>query len=68
MKVSQLRDEAEARDKLIDTFSRILLQKAGIEGEFDGSVDSSAPGSSGEEKTADLLDLRQLDLTTVKKN
>ncbi|KAL7462898.1 hypothetical protein ACHAXS_003272 [Conticribra weissflogii] len=66
-KVSQLRDEAEARDKLIDTFSRILLQKAGIEGEFDGSVDSSAPGSSGEEKIADLLDLKQLDLADVKK-
>mmetsp|Transcript_14643 Transcript_14643/g.26522 ORF Transcript_14643/g.26522 Transcript_14643/m.26522 type:complete len:524 (-) Transcript_14643:129-1700(-) len=37
-KVKELTAEAEARDKLIETFSKILLQKVGLDGGEDGGL------------------------------
>lgn len=55
--ISKLRKEAEARDKLIDTFSRMLLTKIGMEEEEEhGSIDGSS--TRGEEKL-DMSTLEQ---------
>lgn len=65
--VTELKVEAEARDKLIDTFSRILLQKVGVEGDAEGSMDSSARdsrGELGEEKMGENLDMMQAQMKT----
>lgn len=52
--VAKLKHEAESRDKLIDTFTRMLLHKIGVDGDENGSFDASC---LGEEK----FDLSQLE-------
>eukprot|EP00804_Cyclotella_cryptica_P003217 CCRYP_010467-RA/>CCRYP_010467-RA protein AED:0.33 eAED:0.33 QI:227/1/1/1/1/1/2/412/541 len=52
--VAKLKREAEARDKLIDTFTRMLLNKIGVDGDENGSIDENC---SGEEK----FDLSQVE-------
>jgi len=63
MKVNELDSEAEARDKLIETFSKILLQKVGIEEQReDGelSVESNGKGLEQEEKLGNGVMVGQL--------
>jgi len=69
-KVKELTAEAEARDRLIETFSKILLQKVGLEegegggagggghGENDGA---DRPGGVEEEKVGDGAMMGQVD-------
>jgi hypothetical protein len=44
--VSKLKNEAEARDKLIESFTKILLQKIGVEEEKTGEFDESTVGTN----------------------
>ena len=44
-KVKELTAEAEARDKLIETFTKILLQKIGADDEENGGLDESTVGT-----------------------
>jgi hypothetical protein len=39
--ISKLKNEAEARDKLIESFTKILLQKIGVEDDGNGLDESS---------------------------
>lgn len=54
--MNDLKREAEARDRLIDTFSKLLLQRVGVEGE-DGGMSSVDGSTLAEEK----LDVSQLE-------
>ena len=58
-KIEELTAEAEARDKLIETFTKILLQKVGLE---DGEVDNNGNGKALlEESLADGVLIGQLE-------
>lgn len=53
--ISKLKNEAEARDNLIESFTKILLQKIGAEEEENGGLDESTVGT----KRMDLDTLEQ---------
>ena len=61
-KAKELTAEAEARDKLVETFTKILLQKVGLEGSGgggDGAI--GAEGNLEEEKIADAVVMVQME-------
>ena len=61
-KAKELTAEAEARDKLVETFTKILLQKVGLEGSAgggDGAI--GAEGNLEEEKIADAVVMVQME-------
>ncbi|KAL7554384.1 hypothetical protein ACHAWF_017829 [Thalassiosira exigua] len=56
-KAKELTAEAEARDKLIESFTKILLQRAGVEGGRGGGDDEGLEGGS----LKDALGLEQIE-------
>ena len=61
-RVKELTAEAEARDRLVETFTKILLQKVGLEGSAgggDGAI--GAEGNLEEEKIADAVVMVQME-------